>query len=500
MHDLNLGTSTHLASFAVILLSGVLAHLFYTWHRLSHIPGPFWAAFSKFWMVNQSLKGQMHSSLKEATDKYGSLARIGPNDLATDDPNIIRRMLAVRSPYTRGPWYDAMRFDPARDNLLSLRDEEAHTKLRNKMAAGYSGKENESMETTIDKQIGVFVDLIERKYLSTSKQYRPMDLGFKAQFFTLDVISDLAFGKAFGYLEQDDDVFDYIKIIEQFIPAMLVMGNIPWLARLTHTRLFRGLMPKESDKLGFGAFIGITKKLVRERFLPGAKEQKDMMGSFIRHGLTEEEVAGESLLQVIAGSDTTAATIRIVLLNLMSSPPYYRKLQAEIDSAIAAGKISSPIKDNEAKRLPYLQAVIKEGLRINPPASGIFSRQVPKGGDVLNGIFVPGGTQIGSSSYGMHHSKKIFGEDADAFRPERWLEAERDRLSEMTSTVDLVFHYGKTQCLGKLVALTELNKIFVELLRRFDFAIVNANQPANIHNVGIWIITDFWVRVTKRGE
>jgi len=112
------------------------------------------------------------------------------------------------------------------------------------------------MEATIDKQIGIFVDLIERKYLSTAKEYRPMDLGMKGQFFTLDVISDLAFGKAFGYLERDEDVFDYIKIIEKYIPVMLIMGNVPWLARLTHTRLFRGLLPKESDKLGFGAFIG----------------------------------------------------------------------------------------------------------------------------------------------------------------------------------------------------------------------------------------------------
>jgi cytochrome P450 len=187
------------------------------------------------------------------------------------------------------------------------------------------------------------------------------------------------------------------------------------------------------------------------------------MASFIRHGLTQEEVAGESLLQVIGGSDTSAATIRVVLLNLMSSPPTYRKLQAEIDSAIAAGQISSPIQDSEAKWLPYLQAVIKEGLRITPPATGLFSKQVPKGGDVLNGIFVPEGTQIGSSPYGIHHSKKIFGEDADLFRPERWLEAKGEQLAQMTSTADLIFHYGKFQCLGKPVALMELNKIYVEV-------------------------------------
>lgn len=194
------------------------------------------------------------------------------------------------------------------------------------------------------------------------------------------------------------------------------------------------------------------------------------MASFIRHGLTQEEVAGESLLQVIGGSDTSAATIRVVLLNLMRSPPCYQKLQAEIDSAIAASQISSPIQYNEAKRLPYLQAVIKEGLRITPPATRLFSKQVPKGRDLLNGIFVPEGTQIGSASYGIHHSKKIFGEDAEIFRPERWLEAEGDQLALMTSTVDLIFHYGKFQCLGKPVALMELKKIYVEVSACFTLS------------------------------
>ncbi|KAG4429416.1 hypothetical protein IFR05_015102 [Cadophora sp. M221] len=468
MDELNLMDFTrHLAIISSIVTLSIATYVFLTWRRLSHIPGPFWASTSKYWMVSQSLKGQMHAALKEVTDKYGSLARIGPNDLVTDDPDVLRRMMGVRSPYTRGPWYDAMRFDPTRDNLLSMRDDAAHTKLRNKMAAGYSGKENESMEGTIDKQIRNFVDLIERKYLSTSKEYRPMDLGQKGQFFTLDVISDLAFGQAFGYLKQDDDVFDYIKI---------------------------------TDQLGFGAFIGVAKRVVRERFLPGATTQKDMMASFIRHGLTQEELSGESLLQVIGGSDTSAATIRVVLLNLMSSPPCYRKLQAEIDSAMAKGEISSPIKDVEAKQLPYLQAVIKEGLRIMPPATGLFSKQVPQGGDTINGIFVPGGTQISSCSFGIHHSKKIFGGDADIFRPERWLEADGHTLAQMTSTIDLIFHFGKFQCLGKPVALMELNKIYVELLRRFDFAVVNANNPATFKNAGIWIITDFWVRVTRRPE
>ncbi|KAF2261392.1 cytochrome P450 [Lojkania enalia] len=484
-----------------LVSAAILAYLVSTlwqWYRLSHVPGPFWAAFSKFWMVKESLKGRQPAAIKEVTDKYGSLARIGPNELVTDDPEVLRRMMAVRSVYTRGPWYDAMRFDPTKDNLFSMRDEVAHTKLRAKMAAGYSGKENESMEGTIDAVIARLVNLIETKYISTPNDYRPMDFAQKAQYFTLDIISYLAFGQAFGYLEEDDDVFDYIKITNTFIPIMMIISNVPSLARLLQSRFLRGLMPKESDRLGFGAFIGVAKKVVAERFGPSAKSQPDMLGSFIRHGLTQEEASGEALLQVIAGSDTSASTIRFVMLFILTNPTVYKRLQSEIDNLIASGKISSPVKDSEGRQIPYLQACIKEGLRLWPPASGAFFKEVPVGGDVIDGKFIPAGTQIGSSPIGIHRSKKIFGADAELFRPERWLEADAEHFAQMNSTVDLVFHYGKYQCLGKSVALMEFNKIFVELFRRFDFTIVNPEKPVKIQNAGIWIIEDFWIRICRR--
>jgi hypothetical protein len=112
------------------------------------------------------------------------------------------------------------------------------------------------MEGTIERNIARLIKLIEQKYISTGTEYRPMDLAAKGQYFTLDVISDLAFGEPFGYLDQDDDVYDFIKIVETFLPIMIIVGMFPSLVRLYHSRLLRGLFPKDTDKLGFGAFIG----------------------------------------------------------------------------------------------------------------------------------------------------------------------------------------------------------------------------------------------------
>lgn len=68
----------------------------------------------------------------------GSLARVGPNDLVTCDPAVLRRMFAVRSTYRRSEWYIGVRFDPVQDSIASIRDEERHLELRAIMAAGVS--------------------------------------------------------------------------------------------------------------------------------------------------------------------------------------------------------------------------------------------------------------------------------------------------------------------------------------------------------------------------
>ncbi|KAJ3528911.1 hypothetical protein NM208_g9996 [Fusarium decemcellulare] len=502
LRDALTSLSNHCETVVLTIIVGstvlFVADTLRTWFRLSHVPGPFSAGFSKAWMVRQSFKGQQPYAIQELNEKYGSLVRIGPNELATDDPKLLKRMMAIRSPYSRGPWYNALRFEPGKDNLFSMRDDDAHMKLRIKMAAGYSGKENESLERTIDHHIAKLIALLESKYLSTHDTYRPVDFAQKIQYFTLDVVSDLAFGQPFGYVEQDDDVFDFIKITRSFFPVTLVMANLPWLVSLLHSRLFRGLLPKESDRFGFGAFIGVAKKKVAERFSPNAPSHPDMLGSFIRHGLDQEEASRESLLNVVAGSDTSATTIRLIMLSLLSNPIAYRKLQNEVDAGIKSRNISSPITDAEARNLPYLQASIQEGLRIKAPAAGPLFKTVPKQGDYIDGKFIPGGTQIGTSPFAVYHSKKVFGEDASLFRPERWLDADPARVEAMSEVVNLVFSTGKYQCLGKPVAFMELNKIFVELLRRFDFAMARPERPLHIINAGIWLIEDFPVRVSRR--
>ncbi|KAL2386169.1 hypothetical protein RJZ90_000792 [Blastomyces dermatitidis] len=113
----------------------------------------------------------------------------------------------------------------------------------------------------------------------------------------------------------------------------------------------------------------------------------------------QRDAEAESLVQIVAGSDTTATTLRIALLLLTTSPKTYTTLASEIDRAISQSRISSPVTDAEARALPYLQACIKECFRFWPPITGIMPRICPREAMVC-GVKVPGGYECGMECEG----------------------------------------------------------------------------------------------------
>jgi cytochrome P450 len=107
--------------------------------------------------------------------------------------------------------------------------------------------------------------------------------------------------------------------------------------------------------------------------------------------------------------------------------------------------------------------VIYEGLRIHPPNVLLAYKQVPPEGDTIDGKFVPGGTNIAQNTWSLMRNKSIFGDDADVFRPERWLGITSEKRTEMERVTELLFGYGRWMCAGKHVTFAELNKVFVEV-------------------------------------
>lgn len=496
---------------AIVVVTVYAAFKYRTYQRLAAFKGPFSTGWCEAWHSYWIMGTRSHLAYKDVNDKYGKIARVGPNDLVTSSTELLAHMNGVRSPYVRSHWYNrATRVEPGKDHIFSQLDETKHQKRRAQIAAGYSGKENLNLESDIDARVQELIHLLSSKYLSDDARSKPFDIGRKIQYFALDVISTIGFGEPFGDLKADADLNDYIQSSEE---AMLVMkacvglGLTPYLQWPPIARI---LGPSEKDKSGFGKMLHTARKIIDTRFTKSLG-RSDMLSSFVRHGLSKADVFTEAMLQIIAGSDTTATALRSTMLYLITHPRAFTRLRAEVDAAVSSGAAPAApdiASDECLKNMRYLQAVVREGLRIHPPLTDVVPKKVPAGGDSISidgkTYHLPGGTNIGYNVWGLHRDTAIFGNDAEVFRPERWLVDEKDdesvrRLAEMRRTTEMIFGYGKYQCLGKPIAWLEITKVIFEFLRHFDWAISFPDKPWESRNyIGLFLQDHMYVTISER--
>jgi len=193
------------------------------------------------------------------------------------------------------------------------------------------------------------------------------------------------------------------------------------------------------------------------RLMEGRDESGEKLG--------RSELTAEALTQLIAGSDTTSNTSCALLYWVLRTPGVLQKLQKELDRAIPNGQQVPSFM--QVKDLPYMQCVINETLRIHSTSSLGLPRLVPPGPGVeILGHHFPAGTVLSVPAYTIHHSKEIWGADADEFVPERWSEG---RITERMKNSFIPFSYGPRSCVGRNVAEMELALIVSTVFRRYEF-------------------------------
>lgn len=310
--------------------------------------------------------------------------------------------------------------------------------------------------------------------------YAKLDCLHWFNYLAFDIIGDLAFGQPFGMLAKGKDITEiqlqpggpisYAPAVEVLNRRGEVSGTLGCFPSL---KPYAKYLPDPFFSQGLQAvqnLAGIATARVSQR-LDGKQDPQrlDLLARLMEgkdengQKLGRAELTAEALTQLIAGSDTTSNTSCAILFWICSTPGVLQKLQKELDKAIPSS-IDVPSYDM-VKDLKYMNNCIQETLRIHSTSSMGLPRVVPPGPgiDILGHHFPPY-TVLSVPSYTIHHSKEIWGQDADKFNPDRW-----DNLTERQKTAFIPFSYGPRSCVGRNVAEMELALIVSTTFRSYDF-------------------------------
>ncbi|EMR81864.1 hypothetical protein ACHAPC_001604 [Botrytis cinerea] len=475
---------------------------------LRHIPGPFLARFSRAWYCWEIYKGHFERTNHQLHTRYGPIVRIAPHEYSIDDVDAAKVIYSIGgSNFPKAPWYRA--WQPTNvntDGLFSDLDPHRHSANRRKVANYYSMSSMVGYEYYVNN----CTESLSRHFMKSAISGDLIDMQHWLQCYAFDVIGEITFGQPFGFLDKGEDRDGVFKAIDAGGSYSTFVGIWSWL----HAWIFP-LLPATG---GFAYIVKFTadrilekENLLKER-RSGDKE-KEGTADFVTRILSASEkdpgkitrgdLAVTCQSNVGAGSDTTAITLSSVLYHLLKHPHTYQKLRDEIEIAAKEGRVSDPITFKEAQGLPYLQAVIKEGLRVHPAVGLGLQRIVPAGGTTIANQFIPGGSTVGINAHVAHKNTSVWGSDADQWRPERWLEiAEQGRGGEVEKYF-FSFGMGSRTCIGKNISLLELSKLIPQLVRRFDFELdADVERNGGLYSLNRWFVKqqNFRARVLRRGK
>jgi len=304
------------------------------------------------------------------------------------------------------------------------------------------------------------VDKNTAKVITLLKQTGPdevVDMFNLLNRFTLDSIGEIGFGAEIGSIETPSSPF--LHSFDKAQQIILYRFVIPcW-----QVMRFFGLLTEWSTYKHFNLLKSYAKDIVKKLKKNLNKEAGDsFVGLFIKNGeqCTNDLLADLVLNFLIAGRDTTAQAMSWCLYNIMLHPEVEKKILEEGDEVCGDGRINY----EQLNKLEYLHAVIAESLRLYPSVP-MDLKEVKEDDTLPNGTWVSKGSMVIYSAYSMGRSEKIWGPDAEEFRPERWLELERAPDAYHFPA----FHAGPRECLGKRLAQVEMKTALLSLLRKFKF-------------------------------
>ncbi|KAL4931697.1 cytochrome P450 [Aspergillus undulatus] len=480
----------------LLLLSSLLPPTSIAFYRLylsplSHIPGPPFACMSSLFLYSICYWGIEGRVLLYYHQKYNTpVLRIAPNSVSLSSPDALHSVYIASGGLPKDARYENFRVE-GHDTIFSTRDP-AYRDARAKAVLPLfaPSRIRASCESGIcGKLIDEFVDALraqrEEALLDRSgsgTRSRKIDILDLSSRLSIDVLTGYLFDKTYGGLEEkgrgkacnisngdgdhegDGNQWTQKLSATPFVLAIVAFSRFSLLPSWLFSLVFPLLMRPTLSKPDVAASLATVSRYVDS--IAGAdtsntdtnKDTNTYQSRLLRADISHKETLIQCKAAMFAGADSTAVMLSTILFHLVRRPDVRKRLKEELRRRQAGAGV-------DYQSLPYLQAVIREGLRLGMANPARLTRIVPPQsiGYTVSGVFLPPKTIVGAAAYVFHHDAGVFPRPFE-FLPERWLgsAATGDETGPGTGLRRLkesdMFPYGlgSRACLGRNLANQQL--------------------------------------------
>ncbi|EMT72308.1 cytochrome P450 [Fusarium oxysporum II5] len=431
-------------------------------HPLSKFPGPKEACLSQKWLLRVSEQGNPEHLFQRLHEKYNSRAiRIGPNELHIDDVKLYKYIYNQSSTYIKHEAFYAGFNTP--HTVFAQHIPSLHKERRRRLNPFFSRRAIGQLE-------GLLKEKIEELGRRIDIQDGPYNIFNAIRCTTVDIISHYSVGKSLGQLEKSDKGFN-----GDFLEAFDALSKVLWkfMYKPTFRRIVTSIPTRiakaasNETRLMFTIYDACYAAAINFKRSPPQSPYGTIFSNL--SDLDEKEMGAEAVDLLIAGSDTTAYTLAVAVTQIAQSSRIKKRLVEALDTRIInAESLPSLV---ELEQIEYLNASVREAVRFAIASPGRLPRTVPRNAQplVVGDQVVPAGSIIGMSAYTMNFSKELWGEDADAFNPDRWLGIGGKSLDANMCSLSK----GIRSCLGQNLAYAEIHYILAYLFKKYEVSLVD---------------------------
>ncbi|KAF1810551.1 cytochrome protein [Eremomyces bilateralis CBS 781.70] len=447
----------------IVYYVGVLIYRLFL-HPLARFPGPKLAAATDYYELYFDVaKGGMFLwEIERMHDKYGPIVRINPDELHIRDADFFDEIYGTGNK-KRDKYDKWAKMAGAPTSTSTTVKHDVHRQRRAPLNPFFAKRSVVSLEPKIQEKVDGLCARLEA-FAKTGEPFR-LDVAYGA--LTTDVIMEYCYGYSYGYLQDPNFKLEWKESMDMVFSGSQFRRATPWL-----TQLMQNFPDEYILKMapGLGALINFQAELKKEaeKAFNTPKEKRSAEPSILKTLLESDLVppeertiahlVDEGSTIVAAGVETTAKSLATTTFYLLATPGVLPRLQAELKTVMP--RPDSRATWTELEQLPYLSAVVYEGIRLSYGVTTRSPRQMDEPLRYKDWV-IPPRAAVSQISYFVTMDPTIF-PDPTHFNPDRWLQEKR--LDHYLAN----FGKGSRICLGLNLAYAEMFLTLASVFRRFD--------------------------------